>query len=145
MKDRRLALKIKIKSLTAEARIIRSEESKLRSKIRGLREWIRLVENKEGEMDGMIKERESWIADLVEKWGSIGSHCDVDIAGESRASLLAYACIRDRTRGERTQKPIDSKKIEAMVARFGCVSAQEAKEKLTAWLAKTETVIPVSG
>jgi hypothetical protein len=142
--DRRVALKVKIKSLTAEARIISQMSAKFRSKIKGLRGWIAKVENKEGEMDGLIKERQGWIADLETQWCSITCHRDSDIAEESRASLLAYSCIRDRTRGERTQKPISTKKVEAMLVRFGGLDPEPAKKRLADWLAKTEHTESVS-
>ena len=75
-------LKVKIKSLAAEATIIRKEENKAKGSFRYLK-------NKTGMEDEYRREQA--------KWFGLYSHRTQDVRKEARASQLAYAYIRGKS------------------------------------------------
>lgn len=74
-------LKVKIKSLAAEATIIRKEENKAKAS-------FRYLSNKTGKEDEYNFEKS--------KWHGLYTHRTVDVRNEARASQLAYAYIRGK-------------------------------------------------
>lgn len=74
-------LKVKVKSLAAEARIIRKEENKAKASYRYLK-------NKQGCEEDYRKARATW--------EGLQHHRKVDVRQEARASQLAYAFIRNK-------------------------------------------------
>jgi len=74
-------LKVKIKSLAAEARIIRKEEHKAKA-------HYRYLKNKQGHEDQYNRAQSTWYG--------LQQHRKIDVRQEARASLLAYAFIRNK-------------------------------------------------
>lgn len=106
IRDRRRELRVKIKSLAQEARIIRAEERRCRDSL------SRTV--------GHDEQRAALAASYV----SLRMHRVNDVRRESRHSLLAYALIRGRNfrDAEKFSPPmarIDVAKLVALVKRFG--------------------------
>lgn len=93
-------LKIKIKNLADESRTIRKEELKL---------------------PGPSEAR-----------GRLANHRRVIVRAEARHSQLAYAFLRSKTYAatEKTSKPIDTRKVAKMVARFGQVEAKVPERRM---------------
>lgn len=75
-------LKVKIKSLAAEATFIRKEENKAKASFRYLK-------NKQGE--------EARYQRALDAWDGLRRHRIFDVRDEARASLLAYAFIRGKS------------------------------------------------
>jgi hypothetical protein len=104
--ERRRALRVKIKSLAAEARIIRQEESRTR----------RQMTDAAGKPD--------LVAALASAFVSLRAHRTNDVRRESRYSLLAYALLRGRSMAsaepvsKRAKKEIDLAKLAAICHRF---------------------------
>lgn len=103
IEDTRLYLKIKIKSLTEETRIIRREESKQRE--------LRKV------FDTTKSQRANKYF-----WG-LRAHRQVDIREEQRATLLAYAYLRGKTyasvEGNAHKGAPAWDRVRAMVSKYG--------------------------
>jgi len=109
MKDRTIQLKVKIKYLAEEARIIRKEELKAKS-FRDRRLYNSLYRHR---------------IDLVRH--------------EARHNQLAYGFLRGRDYAEmeaKTDTPVDFSKIEKLVERFGVV--RQRGEGLSAFNARRE-------
>lgn len=121
IRDRRRELRVKIKSLAEEARIIRREERRCRDSL------SRTV--------GHDEQR----AALASSYASLRSHRVTDVRREARYSLLAYALIRGRTYRSQEAKAdpskLDTKKLTQLVFRFGPGTSQEAEVAVAAWLA----------
>lgn len=123
--DRRRELRVKIKSLAVEARIIRTEERRCRDSL------SRTV--------GHDEQR----AALASSFASLRSHRTTDVRNEARCSLLAYALIRGRSL--RTTEPksdvskIDWTKVSDLVGRFAVPWGRMPKDKadrlVADWLA----------
>lgn len=101
--DRRLFLKIKLKNLAEEARIIRKEEKRT---TKAKRDGEKVVFRKNARL-------------LYELW----EHRTKLLRHEARHTLLAYGFLRgkDRQAIEQTKKAIDWTKVEAMVKKYGTV------------------------
>lgn len=98
-------LKVKIKSLAEEARIIRLEEDKAKKRIRKGRGEVQKLYN------------------------GLYLHRVRDVRHEQRSTLIAYAMLRGKTRGQtepNCKKWIDTKRVAAMLQRY---SPEYAKEK----------------
>ena len=94
--DRRVFLKVKIKSLAAEARIIRAEEGKRKGK------------------------------DNEEERAGLHEHRVRVVRSEQRHTLLAYGFIRGRALEQiepKSTTPVDWKKVKGMVERYGAYGA----------------------
>jgi hypothetical protein len=119
--DRRRELRVKIKSLAVEARIIRDEERRCRDSL------TRTV--------GHDDQRRL----LASAFTSLRAHRVGDVRRESRYSLLAYALIRGRplrmTEPKSKIADLDQKKLASLVARFGCLSPDAAAKAVLDWLA----------
>jgi len=111
-RDRRTELKVKIKSLAAEARLIRTEE--LRAKKCG----------------------------DTHKLNSLHSHRVVVVREQARASLLCYAMLRGRPYSQlearrnstRPSKPFPFEKVVKMAKSFGLISVTGAHMQVTNWM-----------
>lgn len=119
IRDRRRELRVKIKSLAQEARIIRAEERRCRESL------SRTV--------GHDEQR----AALASAYTSLRMHRVIDVRRESRYSLLAYALIRGRKfRDVERCSPlasIDVAKLTTLVRRFGAAGAESLVAR---WLAE---------
>ena len=100
--DRRIFLKIKLKSLACEARIIRREEAQLKGQC--------------------IKEQVEVVRPFTFTRGEMEAHRRYVVGKEARHTLLAYSFIRGRAYQDVEQKaktPPDWKKVRQMVERYG--------------------------
>ena len=118
-------LKIKIKSLAAEARMIRAEEQKwkLRSRPyrieyrRAVRAWL-ANETKSIEIAEAIKPLAG--ADTL-FWG-LRCHRTADVRNEARASLLAYGLLRGRKYARleaKCEQEPPAKRIAELIRKYG--------------------------
>lgn len=122
VRDRRRELRVKIKSLAQEARIIRLEEQRCR--------------------DSMTRAagRDEQVAALAFSFQSLRAHRVNDVRRESRYSLLAYAMIRGKALRQAEKKSdatkIDRQKLADLFRRFGVgCSAADAVKAVDSWLA----------
>lgn len=113
--DRRIHLKVKIKSLAEEARIIRKEERKLKGQI----------SRTSSEYPEDIKEKRDQVINLVHHRKGVVGH-------EARHTHLAYAIFRGtpyhKLELKCREKPI-FRKIKEMAHRFGA-----SEEDVTNWV-----------
>jgi hypothetical protein len=118
-------LKIKIKSLAVEARMIRAEEQKWKLRScpyrreydRAVRAWL-ADETKSIEVAEAIKPFAG--ADTL-FWG-LRCHRTVDVRDEARASLLAYGMLRGRAYARLEAKcevPPPAKRITELIRKYG--------------------------
>jgi hypothetical protein len=115
-------LKVKIKSLAAEAAIIRMEERR----------------TKRARAFASIRQAEAErVENLTTELAGLHRHRVFDVRREQRAALLAYACLRQRpyalVEGSRTSAP-PTPSVCQLVARFGHVGAAAAERTVKAWL-----------
>jgi hypothetical protein len=106
MSDRRTHLKIKIKSLAAEARIIRDEVTKIKKSSKRC---------KDEDTERTLR----WRAE------SLTDHRKGVVREEARHSLLAYGLIRNipySVMEEKCREKPNLKKVEEMARRFGANS-----------------------
>jgi hypothetical protein len=101
----KLFLKIKLKSLAAEARIIRKEEIKLRNRARQRRAKGKPV-------------------DVAATLDALHEHRIMAVRRESRLTHLAYGFLRGRSytameRKATTLKPSDWTRVKAMIQKYG--------------------------
>lgn len=110
IRDRRRELRVKIKSLAEEARIIRREERRCRDSL------TRTV--------GHDDQRSA----LAASFASLRSHRVTDVRREARYSLLAYALIRGRpfrmTEPKSDVQKLDREKLAGLIRRFGTSAYQ---------------------
>lgn len=120
-RDRRRELRVKIKSLAEEARIIRREEQRVRDSM------TRCV--------GKPAEATAWLAN---SYASLRAHRVGDVRRESRYSQLAYAMLRGRTLAQTEPKQdghgYDEGKLAKLYARFAMVTDIEAAAYVEKWL-----------
>lgn len=117
--DRRIHLKVKIKSLAAEARIIRKEERKLQDR-------AKRINHPHGNPDRA--EKMHW------RINSLALHRTGGVRWEARHTLLAYAIFRNKPYNKIEQKVAegnrpDFKKVTEMAIRFGC-----SREQVLEWI-----------
>jgi hypothetical protein len=123
-------LRVKLKSLTAEARIIRFEERRTK------RTWRRLAERQ-------AHKNPQAIPALHDTFDSLHRHRTCDVRVETRAALLAYAMLRKRPY-ELVEKPGARKpplaKVADLVSRFGGVELgrETALAQVRDWLGLAE-------
>lgn len=115
-------LKIKIKSLAAEAAIIRLEER------RALRH-AKHAQGRQGE--------EQRLADLFAEYGGLHRHRIEDVRWEARSACLAYAFLRGRRYG--ATEPAGSSKpsiarVAELVSKYGYVEKKAAADRLKEWI-----------
>lgn len=139
--DRRVHLKVKIKSLAEEAKIIKQEARKLKAEAKKL-------DHAHGNPDLAKKLRWQVI--------SLLDHKDFPVANEARHSLLAYAILRGKPYCVAEQKCREDnrpsfKKVEEMARRFGATKEEisdwidEAKKHLGIYVAPKPQVIEKTG
>lgn len=150
MKSQIKMLKVKIKSLAAEIRIIRLEERKAKG-----RRLAKRKRNEKGEKDPKYFEfrgrddslRSSLMAHRKYDWERSVGRCD--LRHEARHSLLAYAFLRGRAyrsvepKSCRWHAP-DWAKVLAMVNRFGSAPGYPNKttaDELAAWATAVPTAV----
>jgi len=113
-------LRVKIKSLAEESRIIRKEER------RCLGSLTRTV--------GHDEQR----AALASSYASLRSHRVHEVRRETRYSLLAYALLRGRsvesTEPKCDKGRVDREKLASLVKRFGMMTETEAAKAVGDWL-----------
>lgn len=115
-------LKIKIKSLAAEARIIRFEEQRFKGYRRRAAERQLPAET----IDAIDAER-------VGLW----RHRTYDVRDEARAALAAYGFLRNlpyvRIEGDSASRPpLD--RVAYLVAKYGGMNRDLARKQVEAWL-----------
>lgn len=124
-------LKVKIKSLAAEARIIRMEERR----VNGRRRWVY-------EHQGPAKR----IEELNREFDGLHYHRVMDVRRESRAAQLAYAFIRGRD-----YKSIEPSgygaaniigRIAELASKYGALKRDESKGRIAVWIKGEEYVAP---
>lgn len=114
-------LKVKIKSLAAEAKIIRQEERKWLHSARRLQSRI----TSEPNCGPGLSTRLSRACDLL---GGLGRHRKFDVREESRASLLAYGFLRGRRYSQMEAKcyePPRWSRVADLVKKYGPVGRNE--------------------
>jgi hypothetical protein len=117
-----LKIKIKIKSLVSEARIIRAEEAKVLK-------WRRRAA--ERQKAAAILER------LDSEYISLRDHRKREVRREARASNLAYGYLRGRPYKVIEQDPHtrpNRERVAEIVAKFGGMKKPEARERIDTWL-----------
>ncbi len=130
--DRRVELRVKIKSLAAESRIIRLEERRIRAAI--ARSEAALAAGKHA-----ADEVTASIASARLRRTSLQLHRTNDVRSECRASLLAYALLRGRTlaQAEPMTPPLTAallqraSRVSTIANRFG---GQTTGESVLAWM-----------
>ncbi len=139
--DRRIHLKVKIKSLAEEAKIIKQEARKLKVEARRL-------DHAHGNPDLAKKLR--W------QVNSLLYHKDFPVGNEARHSLLAYAVLRGKpyfvveAKCREDNRP-SFKKVEEMALRFGATKdsvsewIDEAKKGLGIYVAPKPQVVEKTG
>jgi hypothetical protein len=140
MKTQVTALKVKIKSLAAEARIIRLEEDKALCRKRGAAAYT-----PSGAPGGDKKPKQKSSPHRKEdRYQSLREHRVFDVRKEQRASLLAYAFIRGKSYAavEKPHKdnPPDLDRVQKLVEKFGGPPYRPCKcprETVVAWRAGT--------
>jgi hypothetical protein len=120
-------LKVKVKSLAAEARIIRLEEYRAKGQVR--------TSLLTGETDPRVYGRDDALR------VSLYFHRTKDVRGEQRSALLAYAFLRDvplcKVEPKRRSDP-DWARVHSIVLKFGegaCPTKAELAQKLKDWQA----------
>ena len=115
-------LKVKIKSLAAEATIIRHEERKALKR----RDWVR---NRQGPND--VEEH------LTAEYASLRAHRVGVVRDEARSSLLAYGFLRGKSYAEcepENSSPFCVGHVAKICQRFGLAGREEAvRNSLKAW------------
>lgn len=103
-------LKIKIKSLAEEAKIIRSEEKKFK-----------------GRPEGSVGRQIFW---------GLREHRTVDVRDESRAACLAYGFLRGRAYHRLEAKCYHApnwNRVEALALKYGRGDQRELKQRFAEW------------
>jgi hypothetical protein len=111
-------LKIKIKSLAAEAVIIRKEENKYRNYSKSK---FNIVGDSLQEVMAEGNEKASNRNKARDIWLSLKSHRKFDVRNESRSALLAYGYIKSTPYAKMESKcynPPDLKRIAQLVLKF---------------------------
>lgn len=130
---RLVELRVKIKALAAEARLIRREEGRCKAR----RRWITVrlrSEPDETQKAGLAGRG----ASLLRSQQSLRDHRTGVVRREARYSQLAYAILRGRAwqQVEPTAGIFlpDMAKLQGLVQRFGNVPASMAAAAVSAWL-----------
>jgi hypothetical protein len=119
-------LRIKIKSLAAEAAMIRLEERRVSKS----RHWLR-------DHQGDGREVELSVAEQA----ALHRHRTVDVRCEARAGLLAYAFLRGKPYGGFVEPAGSSMPkalpghVASLVARFGALPSTTAEREVKSWIA----------
>lgn len=125
--DRRRELRVKIKSLAAEATIIRKEELRVRDAM------TRVAGKPEA------------VAQMASSFASLRSHRVSDVRRESRYALLCYAILRGKpwerveprpkAGGLPTGQEVDVEKLTGLLKRFGpSGELAEVRQRVRTWL-----------
>lgn len=115
-------LRVKIKSLAEEARIIRLEERRLLERA-----------SRGRDRQGL----ESWLQGIDQERNGLYLHRIRDVRGEARAANLAYAFVRARPYAvvePAGSSPIPFNRVADLVAKYGYIARAQAVEQLKAWL-----------
>lgn len=124
-------LKVKIKSLMLEAKVIREEERRAYAN-RHARKRARRT-NEKGKLP---INRDLFFA--------LRNHRTEVVRQEARSSQLAYGFLRETPyraiENKTTRKPVPKSKVVSMVSRFGHINADEAYERVHRWLHAGETI-----
>ncbi|MCF8861662.1 putative structural protein [Agrobacterium phage OLIVR2] len=146
-------LKIKIKSLAAEASMIRQQENKVSDNHRARVRMRRAIEQKsvhEGQNTIRYDISQHAIA-RIEKalakskarvaqgkpeifWG-LRNHRTNEVRKEARSSFIAYGFLRGKSLAsiEQTDKPIDWDRVESLVKKYGEGDIRVLLQQLTEW------------
>ena len=149
-------LKVKIKSLAAEASDIRNQERKININARARKRMARDLQLARlvGEPDGSnswVLHDEATISRLKKKlarsrarlqnpkamsalWG-LRNHRTNEVRKEARSSFIAYGFLRGRSYSsiEQTDKPVDWDRVEALVKKYGEDDIRERMQRFAEW------------
>ena len=125
-------LKVKIKSLSAESRIIRHQEYKQR-------DIARSIVLEKGKTKAVTKENDKRLIEKAKFYrlnNELHLHRTNDVRVESRHSQLAYGFLRGTK-----YKSIENKcyeqpqwsKVESIALRFGMMDERDLKQKFAEW------------
>jgi len=131
-KDRRLEFakfRVKIKSLAAEARIIRGEVRKLEQAACTNTEYLSTLDNEPAKQAKVL--RQIWYSHAYA--GTLANHNRSVVAKEMRATLMAYAFLRDRWKSVDTARPHMLAKDVARVLKSLCYR-NESELTVANWL-----------
>lgn len=132
MNDRRVMLKIKLKSLAEESRIIRKEENKRKVNYFHLK-MVRNGESIEGAMERVCANRKKYATEFsLQTVQALHLHRINDVRNESRLTLIAYALVRERKVADTLQRlsQDDWKRITGMVKKYGNERSTRGAEAL---------------
>lgn len=120
--DRRELLKVKLKSLAAEARIIRQMELQERSRATRIRKgWVKADGSvTPGRVPSEQMRHELWL------------HRIGPLRYEARLTHIAYGLIRGKTLDQiegKKPKPFDEARVKAMLMKYGPKGAEELLER----------------
>lgn len=135
-----IALKVKIKSLAAEARIIRAEEHKLRFE----KKPRRVVDHRDASGETFVYRRPRRKLDDGQREAllSLQSHRRFAVRSEARHSLLAYAYVRGmsyvRVESKAYTVP-NTERVAQMVKRFNLGSNElpATADAIAAWMVES--------
>lgn len=147
-------LKIKIKSLAAEAADIRRAENKLSDNHR-MRVRMRRAIAMDSQASDMPHVREQLTPEQIERirkrlarsqaralqgkpeafWG-LRNHRTNEVRKEARSSFIAYGFLRGVPYKdvEVTDKPIDTDRVESLIAKFGTEDKRVLMQRFEEWL-----------
>ena len=112
-------LKIKIKSLSSEAHIIRFEERKVKAQRAHARAHQKDDTILEATFQGLQRHRKR------------------DVRGEARVAQIAYGFLRRKPYAaveHPGSSPFDKRRVQSLLCRYGSLSPKEAEERLAEWL-----------
>ena len=133
-------LKVKIKSLAAEATIIHREERQYNIGARGrtrLKRQLRRANDLTDAQRARIERRlQAPSATAMQTFWGLRHHRTYDVRSESRAAQVAYGFLRGRTyqqvEGSAKTSP-DWKRVQRLVEKYGPKGQTDLEAKLQAW------------
>lgn len=145
-------LKIKIKSLAAEATMIRQEERKQnpghRARVRARRIISGQYRPREGESiandDDARRSRAARILKIkpnMEAFYGLKDHRTNDVRSEARSSFLAYGFLRGRSYSQIEQThhtAPDWKRVEQLVRKYGTDDIRDRMQRFEEWKQQAE-------
>lgn len=160
-------LKVKIKTLAAEASDIRNQERKININARARKRMARDLQlgprvygtGRKRDHDRIEFQTEAQIARLEKKlarsrarlqnpkatsafWG-LHNHRTNDVRKEARSSLIAYGFLRGLTyhQIEQSNKPVDWDRVEAIIKKYGEDDIRERMQRFAEWKETADKIL----